>query len=164
MVHNEENVILGGHMIQAPEKPHVIEEIEINATPEQIWAGLFDYDKLPEWSNGFLGTDKDMKLGEVSTAYFKNPITGGKMPFTHEVVVLEENKAFGWSGDVMLGRQDYHIYKIEAIDEKRSLFRQEDGLYGKPPSILSKLFEKMIRSAYKSFNKKLKARVEGVNS
>ena len=39
-----------------------------------------------------------MALGEVSTAYFKNPITGGMMEFTHEVIVYEEGRAFGWSG------------------------------------------------------------------
>ena len=32
-----------------------------------------------------------MALGEVSTAYFKNPITGGMMEFTHEVIVYEED-------------------------------------------------------------------------
>ena len=43
-----------------------------------------------------------MALAEVSTAYFKNPITGRMMEFTHEVIVYEEGRAFGRSGDAML--------------------------------------------------------------
>ena len=89
---------------------HVFTEIEIDATADQVWAVLTDFEKLPEWSSSFQGVNKPMALGEVSTAYFKNPITGGMMEFTHEVIVYEEGRAFGWSGDAMLGRQDHHIF------------------------------------------------------
>ena len=139
---------------------HISVEIEIDATPEQIWSVLFDFDGLQEWSNGFLGTDKPMKVGEISTAYFRNPLTGGKIDFTHEVTIFEPNRSFGWSGDVMLGRHDNHIYTIEPLPHNRSLFRQEDGLFGKPPSMLSKMMEFVIQRSYISFNKKLKKQVE----
>ena len=65
----------------------------------------------------FQGVNKHMALGEVSTAYFKNPITGGMMEFTNEVIVYEEGRAFGWSGDAMLGRQDHHIFRIEKLSD-----------------------------------------------
>ena len=42
-----------------------------------------------------------MAFGEVSTANFKNPITGRMMEFTHDVIIYEEGRAFGWSGDAM---------------------------------------------------------------
>lgn len=45
-----------------------------------------------------------MALGKISTADFKNPIKGGMMEFTHEVIIYEEGRNFGWSGDEMLGR------------------------------------------------------------
>ena len=64
---------------------HVFTEIEIDTTADQVWAVLTDFEKLPEWSSSFQGVNKPMALGEVSTAYFKNPITGGMMEFTHEV-------------------------------------------------------------------------------
>ncbi len=144
------------------EAPHVVAEIEIDASPEEIWSVLFDYDGLEEWSNGFLGTDKPMKLGEVSTAYFRNPLTKGKMGFTHEVIVYEPNRAFGWSGEIGTGRHDHHVYEIIAGENGKSLFRQTDGLYGKPSSVFSRMMEHGIHSSYDSFNKALKARVEGL--
>ena len=68
---------------------HVFTEIEIDAMADQVWAVLPDFEKLPEWSLSFQGVNKPMTLGEVSTAYFKNQITGGMMEFTHEVIVYE---------------------------------------------------------------------------
>jgi hypothetical protein len=90
---------------------NVFTEIETVATEDQVWAGLTDFEKLPEWSLLFQAVDKTMALGEVSTAYFKNPITGRMNAFTHEVIVYEDGCAFGWSGDAMLGSQDRRIFK-----------------------------------------------------
>ena len=69
---------------------HIFTEIEIDATADQVWAVLTDFEKLPEWSSSFQGVNKPVALGEVSTAYFKNPITGGMMEFTHEVIVTKQ--------------------------------------------------------------------------
>ena len=96
---------------------HVFTEIEIDATADQVWAVLTDFEKLLEWSSSFQGVNKPMALAEVPTAYFKNPITGRMMEFTHEVIVYEEGRAFGWSGDAMLWRQDHHIFRIEELSD-----------------------------------------------
>jgi hypothetical protein len=98
-----------------------------------------------------------MALGEVSTAYFKNPIKGGMMEFTHEVIVYEEGRAFGWSGDAMLGRQAHHIFRIEELPDGRALFKQEDGLNGKKSNFLIRIVEAQIGNAYDKFNRELKA-------
>ena len=34
---------------------HVFTEIEIDATADQVWAVLTDFEKLPEWSSSFKG-------------------------------------------------------------------------------------------------------------
>ena len=141
---------------------HVFTEIEIDATADQVWAVLTDFEKLPEWSSSFQGVNKPMALGEVSTAYFKNPITGGMMEFTHEVIVYEEGRAFGWSGDAMLGRQDHHIFRIEELPDGRAKFKQEDGLNGKKSNFLIRMVEAQIGKAYDKFNHELKARVESL--
>ena len=105
-----------------------------------------------------------MALGEVSTAYCKNPITGGMMEFTHEVIVYEEGRAFGWSRDAMLGRQDHHIFRIEELPDGRALFKQEDGLNGKKSNFLIRIVEAQIGKAYDKFNRELKAHVESLYS
>ena len=141
---------------------HVLAEIKINATPQQVWDVLFDYAALSEWSNGFLGTDKPMVVGETSTAYFYNPITHGKMAFTHTVIVFEPGRRFGWSGKISAGRHDHHIYEMTPFSAGGTVFRQLDGLLGKPSSILSRLMEHGMDQSYKSFNQRLKHRVEDI--
>ncbi len=147
-------------MSEEKEQTHIVAEIKIDATAEQVWAVLMDFDQLPQWSNSFLGTDKPMKLGEVSTAYFKNPLGGKPLSFTHEVVVFEAGRRFGWSGDMGNGLHDHHVYEIEDAPEGGVIFRQRDGLYGKPSSIMARLVEHGMAASYESFNKRLKARVE----
>ena len=103
-----------------------------------------------------------MALAEVSTAYFKNPITGRMMEFTHEVIVYEEGRAFGRSGDAMLGRQDHHIFRMEELSDGCALFKQQDGLNGKKSNFLVRMVEAQFSEAYDKFNRELKARVKSL--
>lgn len=84
------------------------------------------------------------------------------MEFTHEVIVYEAGRAFGWSGDVMLGRQDHHIFRIEELANGRAKFRQEDGLNGKKRNFLIRMVEAQIAKTYVTFNQELKERVESL--
>jgi len=104
-----------------------------------------------------------MALAEVSTAYFKNPITGRMMEFTHEFIVYEEARAFGWSGDAMLGRQDHHIFRIEELPDGRALCKQEVGLNGKKSNFLVRMVEAQIGKAYDKFNLERKALLESIH-
>jgi hypothetical protein len=123
---------------------------------------LTDFEKLPEWSSSFQGVNKPMALGDVSTVYFNGPITGGMMEFMHEVIVYKEGRAFGWSGDAMLGRQGHHIFRIEELPDGRAKFKPEDGLNGKKSNFLIRIVEAQIGKAYDKFNLELKARVESL--
>lgn len=84
------------------------------------------------------------------------------MEFTHEVIVYEEGRAFGWSGDAMLGRRAQHIFRIEELTDGRAKFKQEDGLNGKKSNFLIRMVEAQIGKAYHKFNCELKARAESL--
>ena len=86
------------------------------------------------------------------------------MEFTHQVIVYEEGRAFGWSGDAMLGRKDHHIFRIEELPDGRALFKQEDSLNGKESNFLIRIVEAQIGKAYDKFNRELKANVESLYS
>jgi hypothetical protein len=125
----------------AEQESNVYTEIKTGTAEDQVWVGLTDFEKLPERSLWLHGVNKTMALGEVSTAYFKNPITGGMIEFTHEVIVYEVGCAFGWSGAAMLGRQDRRIFKQKELPDGRTLFKQEDGLSGKKSNFLIRMVE-----------------------
>jgi uncharacterized protein YndB with AHSA1/START domain len=84
------------------EKNHVFTEIEINATPEQVWNVLTDWNRLKEWSSSFIGISVDkLSKGEKFVSYFKNPLTGGVVELEHICSDYEEGIKFGWSGDII---------------------------------------------------------------
>jgi len=140
-------------------------EIEINATTEQVWSVLTDWDKLKEWSSSFVGISTDGLIkGERSISYFKNPLTGKNLEFEHEITEFEEGVKFGWSGKVVGKVKDHHIYNLEKTSQGTTIFRQEDGFHSENSlsSIMNFLMKHNITSSYKKFNKELKVRVESL--
>ena len=144
-------------------KNHVFTEIEINATPEQVWNVLTDWDKLKDWSSSFIGISTERLVkGEVFVSYFKSPITGKAIEFEHICTDYEEGRKFGWSGDIIGKTQDHHIYSVEPTQNGTTLFKQEDGLHGPHSRLLNFLAEHQMMSMYKKFNQELKERVEAL--
>lgn len=145
------------------EKNTVFTEIEINASPEQVWSVLTDWDKLKNWSSSFVGISSDkMVKGEVFISYFKNPLTGGVVGLEHVCTDYEEGIKFGWSGDIIGSTQDHHIYSVEPTQNGTTLFKQEDGLHGPHSKLLNFMAEHHMMSLYKKFNQELKERVESL--
>jgi len=139
----------------------VFTEIEINASPEEVWSVLTDWDKLKEWSSSFIGiSTARMIKGERFVSYFKNPLTGGILEYEHVCSEYEEGRKFGWSGDIIGKIQDHHIYSIEPTQSGTSLFKQEDGLHGHHSRLMNFLAKHHMLALYKKFNEELKERVE----
>ncbi len=145
------------------QKNNVFTEIEINASPEEVWSVLTDWDKLKEWSSSFIGisTDKLVK-GETFVSYFKNPLTGKAIELKHVCTDYEEGRKFGWSGNLIGKAQDHHIYSLEPSEDGTTIFRQEDGLHGPHSHFLNFLTEHNMVAMYKKFNQELKNRVESL--
>lgn len=145
-------------------KNNVFTEIEIDATPEQVWSVLTDWNKLPEWSSSFQGISTDgLTKGERSISYFKKPITGSNIEFEHEITDYEEGVKFGWSGKVAGNVKDHHIYSVEGTKDGKTIFRQEDGFHSvhqSHSSFMNFVSKHGIKAAYVQFNKELKQRVE----
>jgi hypothetical protein len=144
-------------------KNNVFTEIEINASPEEVWSVLTDWDKLKEWSSSFIGISTDrMVKGEVFISYFKNPLTGGTIELKHLCTDYEEGIKFGWSGNIIGKIQDHHIYSVEPTPNGTTIFRQEDGLHGSHSHFMNFLAEHHMSAMYKKFNQELKERVETI--
>ena len=141
----------------------VFTEIEIDATPEQVWNVLTDWDNLKEWSSTFVGISVSNPVkGEIFISYFKNPITGKPIELEHVCTDYEEGKKFGWSGDIIGKVTDHHIYSVEPAQNGITLFKQEDGLHGPHSKFFNWLAKHKMTAMYKQFNKELKMRVESL--
>lgn len=142
----------------------VFTEIEIHATPEEVWNVLTDWKKLKEWSSSFIGISTDtVAKGEPFISYFKNPITGKAIELAHVCTDYEAGKKFGWSGDILGKIKDHHIYSLERTEKGTTIFRQEDGLHGPCSKFFNLLAEHKMTAMYNKFNKELKQRVESLH-
>lgn len=141
----------------------VFTQIEINATPEQVWSVLTDWDNLKDWSSTFMGISVSKPvIGEVFISYFKNPISGGRIELKHICTDYLEGVKFGWSGDIIGKITDHHVYSVEPTHVGTTLFKQEDGLHGPHSKFFNFLAEHKMTAMYNRFNKELKARVESL--
>lgn len=143
------------------EKNRVFTEIEINATPEQVWSVFSNWQGLKEWSSSFIGisVSKPVK-GEQFISYFRNPLTGGVIELHHICTDYEEGVKLGWSGDLIGKTKDHHVYSLEPTANGTTIFRQEDGLHGPHSKFLNFLAEHKMTALYNRFNKELKKQVE----
>jgi hypothetical protein len=144
------------------DKREVFTQIEINATKEQVWSVLTDFDKMPDWSSSFQGIVGEFKQGGKAKSYFKAPIGKKNMEFEHTIIEFAENVSFGWSDPLMLGMKDHHIYKLETLENGNTLFTQTDGVEGGATHFMGKLVTKNMEKSYLEFNQELKDRVESI--
>lgn len=139
----------------------VFTEIEIKAKPEEVWSVLTDWDNLKEWSSSFVGISlEQMKVGESFMVYFKNPLNGKTIKLERMCLTYEECRKFSWSGEFTSGVNDHHIYLLEPTESGNTLFKQEDGIYGKHNKLLNLLGKRHMNNMYEKFDRELKERVE----
>jgi len=141
----------------------VFTQIEINATPEEVWSVLTDWKKLKEWSSSFVGISIDkMVQGERFLVYFKNPLNGKDIEFERMCTAYKEGSMFSWSGEFTAGVTDNHIHTLELTANGTTIFKQEDGIHGKHSKLLNLLGKNHIKSMYEKFDRQLKQRVESI--
>ena len=82
----------------------IITEIEINASPSQVWQVLTDFEKYPTWNpfikkiSGVAGRNEKLEV------HMPDP-RGGTMVFTPTVLVAERDRELRW-----LGRSEGDVY------------------------------------------------------
>lgn len=102
-------------------------DVEIEASPEQVWAVLSDFESYPEW-NPFITSIKGApqtgtKLEVILQAKGKKPQT-----FKPEVTQAEPNRVFEWLGHLGIkgifdGR---HHFQLEATDNGTHFVQREE--------------------------------------
>jgi len=138
-------------------------EVLIDAPPENVWATLTDFARLPEWSNNFVALKGDFRDGGQITVHFKTGLF--TQEFHHEVKFFEAGRSFGWSDPLVAGLSDHHIYQVNATDDGKTLFVQTDHVKGTHGHIGYHIGHQLALGAmhsYVEFNRRLKARVESL--
>lgn len=147
--------------IQQHEDGHfsVYSDIIINASKEEVWSVLVDFENMKEWSSTMVKITGEIKDGGNIQSHFS---FGGQIWLADHIFLYKEGEYFGWSdpltGD-FIGNQDNHLFKIEAISENQTRFIQTDEFTGENASKHSLILARVAFDAYPKFNRELAERV-----
>ncbi len=137
-------------------------EIEVNASSEEVWQVLTDFESYPEWNPFVTSAKGELKEGGRLKVRIEQP-GGMAMTFKPTVVKTEPNKELRWLRHLMMpGLFDgEHIFTIEPADENKVRFVQREEFKG----ILVPLFGlmgifKSSKRGFEALNKALKERAE----
>src|SRR5437867_5294586 len=135
-------------------------EIEIDATPERVWAVLIDFEKFPDWNpfirsirgNVQVGSRLDVLLGASGTR---------AMRFRPIVKAVVPNRELRWLGRLGLPRlfDGEHIFQIEPLGPIRSRFVQRERFRGLFVPLLARSLNRDARRGFEEMNRALRERV-----
>ncbi|GAA3442443.1 hypothetical protein Pve01_72730 [Planomonospora venezuelensis] len=140
-------------------RPHRIRtEIEIGASPEEVWRVLADFAAYPEWNPFIVSAEGEPRAG----ARLTNRLSGGgnDMTFSPTVLAAVPGRELRWIGRfVMPGIVDgEHYFLIEDLGGGRSRFVQGETFTGALVPFAGRLLD--VAGDFARMNAALKARAE----
>jgi hypothetical protein len=134
--------------------------IEIEATPDRVWAILTDFEAYPEWNPFIRSIEGDATPGAKLAARIAPP--GGRaMTFKPTVLEATPGRALRWLGHLLAPRifDGEHSLRIEPLDDSRVRFVQSERFSGVLVPLFGKTLEKTERG-FVAMNEALKRRAE----
>jgi hypothetical protein len=139
----------------------IITEIEINASPSQVWQVLTDFEKYPTWNPFIKKISGVAARNEKLEVHMPDP-RGGTMVFTPTVLVAERDRELRWlgrsEGDVFNGE---HRFLIELIQNNNKVhFTQSEKFTGSMVESLEGWLDTAVKQNFEDMNRALKQRAE----
>ena len=140
---------------------HIESAIEIEATPETVWAILTDLASYPEWNPSIPSSQGTASVGEKLINRMQTP-SGKGMTLKPTVTVADANTTFEWLGHLFLpgifdGR---HRFALMATPEGNTKFTQSEDLTGVLVPFMRKYLNTTTLAGFQDMNQALKARAE----
>lgn len=134
--------------------------IEIDATPEHVWAVLTDFPAGAEW-NPFIKSISGAPTPGARLAVRIQPPGGMAMTLRPRVTAAEPNRRFAWLGRLGLPRifDGAHEFLIEPNDRGGASFTQRETFRGILVPFVGKVLERTHRG-FDQMNHALKERAE----
>jgi hypothetical protein len=135
-------------------------EIEIDASPDTVWAVLADTSAYAEWNPFVRRLSGDLREGAKLEAQIAPP--GGRaMTFKPTVLTAEPGRELRWLGRLLVpGLFDgEHRFRLEPIADGRTRFVQSERFSGILVDLLRKTLER-TQLGFEQMNAALKQRVE----
>lgn len=137
-------------------------EIEINASPEQVWQVLTDFERYNEWNPYIVQASATLAAGQDIRMTLK--LYDGKEKSTKRMLtIVKPNQELRWQGFTYFGGliDREQNFKIEEIETNKVRFSQREQFQGLIVPFIWKNTSVSTRAGFDAMNKALKERVEG---
>ena len=134
-------------------------EVEIDASPERVWAVVTDFAGYPEWNPFIRSISGELHEGAKLEVRIEPP--GARATtFKPTVRAVEASRELRWLGRLLPGLFDgEHSLRIEPLDGDRSRFVQSERFSGLLVGLVKGTLAK-TEAGFEQMNAALKARVE----
>lgn len=131
--------------------------IDINATPNQVWEILTDFDKYSEWNPFVKKIEGDIAVGNR----FKAEI--GNMKFKPVVIAFEKGKVFEWLGHFLIPGVFFdgqHKFELISNQDGTTTLNHSEKFKGILVPLMKKKLMTETKVDFESLNEALKKRAE----
>jgi hypothetical protein len=156
-------VLLIGYSVYSIARPIVLRsEIEIAATPDQVWKVLADRAAYPQWNPFIVSSTGDLTVGSTIRNVLRDT-SGKETAFTPELLAVEPGKELRWIGKVGLGGifDGEHSFRIEPSSPGHVRLIQEEKFRGIAVPVMTGWLNAEIKPQFDAMNQALAARVGG---
>ena len=137
-------------------KSHLLTQIEINASPEQVWQVFMDFDSYPDW-NPFI---KEIKGAPVVGEGLEARLPG--MTVKPSVLIVEEEREFRWRGTLWWSAifSGEHYFCLKPTEAGSTTFVHGEYFSGLLEPLFRKKLHTETKAGFEAMNEALKERVE----
>lgn len=134
-------------------------QININASPEKVWAILTNFQEYPQWNDFIVHIEGELKEG--SQLQVKIKPKDQEQHFTPLVVKSHPPQNFEWKGKLPWGAfNGHHCFKIEEIAQEQVRFIHQEHFSGWLSRPILALIGKQTLLGFERMNLALKQRAE----
>jgi hypothetical protein len=132
------------------------EEVELDASPEQVWQKITDFKSFPEWNPMTPAMAGDVAEG----SQLKGKVQMGpvKAPFNAKITTLRPNEELRWVGGVPGVMIADHRFIIDDLGNGKSVLRHHEQFTG---ISVTGITIKVANDVHARFNAALKKQLEG---
>lgn len=142
----------------------LLTDIEINASPSQIWKVLTDFPRFPEWNPFIREATGEIKVGGKLRLSFTTP-SGMGMTASATLVQVEPDYELRWIGSLLvpLLMDIEHYFLMEPLAPHRTRFVHGESFGGMLVPVFLRMFSSEVTAAYEAMNQALKVQAEALN-
>ncbi len=154
--------VLISYTVYTNVRPTVLRtELEIDASPDQVWTALTDRENYPAWNPFIVSSTGELKVGTTITNVLRD--TNGKdTEFTPELLAVEPGRELRWIGKIAFGGvfDGEHAFRIEPLPNGRSKLIQEETFRGVAIPFTAGMLRDTIEPQFHAMNQAIAAQAE----